>query len=636
MNSATTFLTPEEAALELELPLLGVVPRPDSSATAICAHFPAGERARREYHRVADRILLSPLSRSGAVGFAGDASSPLRAAVVAQLAATLAAEKTSILIDADLRGAHLSFDERSRAQEGLVDVLRYGVRSPRVVAPTQAPGLNLLPVGSGTIDYEGTYHSEAIPTLFAELRRSGDLLLVNGPAWEDLAHAGRFLRSIGAWILVHDMASSRADNTRSLVGLVSRESCLGILVIAATAEGAEPAVAVPPEPPSARTPEYDAAEEPPRQPIAQDSPPEPAELEIVRDTAPSWVPPSEPIEAFQPSEPIEQIEPAASDESLAPAPFAPVDAFAPVEPAPVERVETPGSQAPISSERIHEPPASPVEAMIEEAVDASAPSSPSSTVRTRPSRVERRESAARHGSARAVWIGVSILAVAILGAVWFTTRDRVPEMAGVRPTERTAPADVPSERVTTLANDLPADEPSDEPSGQPVETTTDAPLDAPLDAPDDAAGLPAGEGAGTEQPVAEESVVEESVAGESAVEEPRIDVPAPEEPPPPPRATARPAAAPGGTYAVHVSSVKSESGANQESAVLAAAGWPAFVRAVDLPDKGRWYRVYVGPYADREAARGAEAQVRASGQHEYTQVQRVPRDGAVTGDRENR
>jgi Mrp family chromosome partitioning ATPase len=225
------FGAPEDAALELELPLLGMVRSPADESGPIAPSYPADERTRREYHRAADRILLSPLSAKGSVGLIGDVSSLRRARIAADLSTLLAAEKTSILVDADLGGAHLSFDERGRSQEGLVDVLRYGVRSPRVVAPTQAPGLNLLPVGSGTVDFASTYGSDSTASLFAELRRTGDLVIVNGPDLSDLDTARPFLAEVAGWVLVHDFGASVAARTRELKEIFGADACVGVLAV---------------------------------------------------------------------------------------------------------------------------------------------------------------------------------------------------------------------------------------------------------------------------------------------------------------------------------------------------------------------------------------------------------------------
>jgi cell division septation protein DedD len=42
---------------------------------------------------------------------------------------------------------------------------------------------------------------------------------------------------------------------------------------------------------------------------------------------------------------------------------------------------------------------------------------------------------------------------------------------------------------------------------------------------------------------------------------------------------------------------------------LERRGYRSAMRAVDLPDRGRWYRVYVGSYADRGEALAARPEL---------------------------
>jgi len=59
----------------------------------------------------------------------------------------------------------------------------------------------------------------------------------------------------------------------------------------------------------------------------------------------------------------------------------------------------------------------------------------------------------------------------------------------------------------------------------------------------------------------------------------------------------------GGGFTVQVGSFASEQAARQMSVELKAAGYPAFVKAAQIPGKGRTYRVRVGMFASREEAR---------------------------------
>ncbi len=59
-------------------------------------------------------------------------------------------------------------------------------------------------------------------------------------------------------------------------------------------------------------------------------------------------------------------------------------------------------------------------------------------------------------------------------------------------------------------------------------------------------------------------------------------------------------------WALQVYSFRDSTSANEEVARLGRRGMKAAVRIVELPDTGRWWRVYVGSFASRNAARAAE------------------------------
>jgi len=55
-------------------------------------------------------------------------------------------------------------------------------------------------------------------------------------------------------------------------------------------------------------------------------------------------------------------------------------------------------------------------------------------------------------------------------------------------------------------------------------------------------------------------------------------------------------------YLVQVSSFRELHGARALKNRLSKNGYPSFVREAVIPDKGMWYRVYLGRYPDRESA----------------------------------
>lgn len=68
----------------------------------------------------------------------------------------------------------------------------------------------------------------------------------------------------------------------------------------------------------------------------------------------------------------------------------------------------------------------------------------------------------------------------------------------------------------------------------------------------------------------------------------------------------------GGNFIIQVASVQKMVGAQDLSGRLSKSGYTAFVEKTDLGSKGVWYRVYVGPFASKNAADGAASSLKAS------------------------
>ena len=65
-------------------------------------------------------------------------------------------------------------------------------------------------------------------------------------------------------------------------------------------------------------------------------------------------------------------------------------------------------------------------------------------------------------------------------------------------------------------------------------------------------------------------------------------------------------------YVIHFSSMKDRESATKEAQKLGAAlGVPAHAVEVDLGEKGIWYRVVIGEFADVDAARAFRADLEA-------------------------
>jgi cell division protein FtsN len=439
-------------------------------------------------------------------------------------------------------------------------VLRYGVRSPRVVAPTATPGLALLPVGSRTVDFPGTFGADAVPPLFAELRRGGEFLVVNGPDLADLEGAIPFLDQVPGWILVLALGRSEAERMRSLRDRLGKDRCVGIVAIGeVSAEAASAEAGAPPA--------------------------------ALSDTGP------------------------ASEEEL-PWEETPVAAAAP---------ESREVAAPLE-EAVMEPQ--------EEVADVyeAVPPHPAGPA---PIRLRR---------PRGFLIGiVVVLLVAIAGSLWLGPKQTSRSTRSSE--ERAATAPVTTTPGATATESAPSLETS------PTSAGTEAPAQG---SEPPAAGeasktttTPGGEPATSSAPATETpSPVSPPATTDQATSPPaeaaRVPVATspqthdarPAEPPPAaPRAAGQTGATPAPLGAivggVHVSSVKGRDGALQEAQRLAAGGRSTFVKQTEVPGKGTWWRVYVGPFGARAEAERMAATLRAAG--EDAQVYRLARADVEAG-----
>ena len=67
--------------------------------------------------------------------------------------------------------------------------------------------------------------------------------------------------------------------------------------------------------------------------------------------------------------------------------------------------------------------------------------------------------------------------------------------------------------------------------------------------------------------------------------------------------------APAVVYQIQVASFRVKTEASRFQKKMFNAGFPAFIRSVDLVEKGEWYRVYTGPYSSKDIAEKAQADI---------------------------
>jgi cell division septation protein DedD len=62
-------------------------------------------------------------------------------------------------------------------------------------------------------------------------------------------------------------------------------------------------------------------------------------------------------------------------------------------------------------------------------------------------------------------------------------------------------------------------------------------------------------------------------------------------------------------YQIQIASFRGQAEATRFQKKLFNAGFSAFIRSINLTKKGRWYRVYAGPYSSKNAAERAQSEV---------------------------
>ncbi|MDQ6997297.1 MAG: SPOR domain-containing protein [Mariprofundus sp.] len=62
-------------------------------------------------------------------------------------------------------------------------------------------------------------------------------------------------------------------------------------------------------------------------------------------------------------------------------------------------------------------------------------------------------------------------------------------------------------------------------------------------------------------------------------------------------------------YRIQIASFRHQSDADPVQSKIKRAGFPAFVRSIDLGEKGLWFRVYAGPFVSKAVAENKQIQI---------------------------
>jgi cell division septation protein DedD len=80
-----------------------------------------------------------------------------------------------------------------------------------------------------------------------------------------------------------------------------------------------------------------------------------------------------------------------------------------------------------------------------------------------------------------------------------------------------------------------------------------------------------------------------------------------------------------GQYLIHVSSFRESDKAREEVTHLVEFGFQVFIVYIDLGVKGKWYRVYAGPFERRDEARNAKKNLDDTPGVRFTRITQITR-----------
>lgn len=212
----------------------GAPPRPaDRAALAaaqgaafsdvVVAHHDRGSGITEEYRSLRTNLLAKCTDgRFGYIVTSAEAGEG-KTVTCLNLAVVLAerSERTTLLVDGDLRKGSAAKMLRVPGKPGMVDVLRGELTLQSVIQPTVYPNLFFLPAGKANMNEIGTLLSRMErEDIFTDVRRRYDYVLVDTPPINVAADAGVLGQSIGDALLIVRMNKTRTESVEKAIRLL--------------------------------------------------------------------------------------------------------------------------------------------------------------------------------------------------------------------------------------------------------------------------------------------------------------------------------------------------------------------------------------------------------------------------------
>ena len=167
--------------------LLGLVPQVKvprkQPAKALLAEVDGRQHYLESFRHLRSALLLSAAeSRSQILLFTSSVGAEGKTTVALNLARLLARSGLRVvLVDADDQGGGLQRLMGEKNQLGVLDFLRGDAEAAAVIYPSGCEGLSFVPVGTHNAASEGLFFRPRLAHLLADLRRSHDFVIVDGP-----------------------------------------------------------------------------------------------------------------------------------------------------------------------------------------------------------------------------------------------------------------------------------------------------------------------------------------------------------------------------------------------------------------------------------------------------------------------
>jgi capsular exopolysaccharide synthesis family protein len=167
--------------------LLGLVPQVKvprkQPALALLAEVDGRHHYLESFRHLRSALLLSAAeSRPQILLFTSSTSAEGKTTVSVNLARLLARSGLRVaIVDADVHGGGLQRLMGDKCQPGVLDYLRGEAEAGAVAYPTGCEGLSFVPAGTHIATSEGLFLRPRLAHLLADLRRTHDFVIIDGP-----------------------------------------------------------------------------------------------------------------------------------------------------------------------------------------------------------------------------------------------------------------------------------------------------------------------------------------------------------------------------------------------------------------------------------------------------------------------